>query len=76
MLIAHRTFILARSKATMQEDCRILFTLVENTRDWSTQTRRHTGTPCTGHWSGALFETINSDLPPGSSEGGKRAKEL
>lgn len=76
ILMVRRTVILARSKAAMQEDCCLLFAPVENTGDWCTQARCYTGTPCTGHWFGALSETINSDLLTGSPQSRTRAAEF
>jgi hypothetical protein len=76
MLTTRRAFLLSRSKTIVQENCSVLFSLIENTRDWGAEAGSYSRTSCLGHRSSSLPQTSYSNLSPRRFKGGARAAKF
>jgi hypothetical protein len=76
ILTYDRTFVLTRSKALMQEDRGLLFSLVKDPRDRCSKARSHSGASCSGYWPCTLSQASYPDLSSRSTQDGTGAEEL
>jgi hypothetical protein len=75
-LIIARTFVLSRSKALVQKDSRLLFSPLQDARNWRSKAWCYPRTARVGHRSSSLPETSDSDMPAGVFKGRTRTEEL